>query len=302
MTAPSIEPVARRLLGEPNRAQSTKTELRFGTKGSLSVDLAKNVWQDFETRDGGGVLDLIIRKRGGTRRDAADWRRSEGLADSRGRVYRDRSEETTEQKQARARLIWSASVQALNTSAQGYLACRGILIQPPPCIRYNARLNAIVALVQTRDGAFSGIQRIYLETDARGTWKRKRLSLGPVHGAAIRLTPAAETIQITESLEDGLALLQMTGRPTWALPGAGNMKNFEPPPEVREVILAPDHDDAGLKNIESAYRSIHGVTVRQLLPPSGMDWCEVLEDHEERLAIQEEPEPVRSWVEEFVSG
>ena len=38
MTSPflKIEPVARHLLGDPNHALSTKTELRYGKKGSLT--------------------------------------------------------------------------------------------------------------------------------------------------------------------------------------------------------------------------------------------------------------------------
>src|SRR5687768_2588347 len=39
-----IEAVTRSLLGEPNKGLSTKTELRFGTNGSLSVDLEKGTW------------------------------------------------------------------------------------------------------------------------------------------------------------------------------------------------------------------------------------------------------------------
>ena len=41
-----MEPVARELLGEPNQRLSSKRELRFGTHGSMSVDLEKGVWQD----------------------------------------------------------------------------------------------------------------------------------------------------------------------------------------------------------------------------------------------------------------
>jgi hypothetical protein len=50
-----IEPVARELLGEPNGKLSNGKELRFGTRGSMSVDLEKGVWFDNETKQGGGV-------------------------------------------------------------------------------------------------------------------------------------------------------------------------------------------------------------------------------------------------------
>lgn len=57
-------PVARQLLGEPNLALSKNAELRFGTNGSLAVDLVKGVWHSHESGEGGGVLDLIEREVG----------------------------------------------------------------------------------------------------------------------------------------------------------------------------------------------------------------------------------------------
>ena len=163
--------------------------------------------------------------------------------------------------------------------------------------------HCLVALVQSKDGSFSGIQRIYLKTDSRGTWATGKFSLGAIKGGAVRLTPPAETLQLTESVEDGLALLQMTGKPTWALPGAGFMVSFEPPPEAYELVLAPDNDKAGCEAIERArfkfFKDLSAKTaklaesppnrlkLRRLLPPEGKDWCNVLEDYDERSAIVE---------------
>lgn len=70
-----IEPVARELLGEPNRKFSSATELRFGTRGSLSVDLEKGTWYDFETETGGGVVDLIERE---VKTEPGEWLRARG--------------------------------------------------------------------------------------------------------------------------------------------------------------------------------------------------------------------------------
>ena len=39
---------------------SKKNELRFGSKGSLSVKLNDNIWFDHETQEGGGMLDFIV--------------------------------------------------------------------------------------------------------------------------------------------------------------------------------------------------------------------------------------------------
>lgn len=61
--AQHMAPVARALLGEPNRALSSGGALRYGNKGSLSVDMDKGSFYDHEEGVGGGVLDLIVRER-----------------------------------------------------------------------------------------------------------------------------------------------------------------------------------------------------------------------------------------------
>ncbi len=175
MTAANIESAARRLLGKPNGALSTKTELRYGAKGSLSIDLRKNVWNDFEEGEGGGVLNLVVRERGGNRRDAARWLEGDSrvLGNRSAPNSHDRITAKLEKKQEDKRRrkeaidIWDASTPAQHTPAEEYLRCRGIVIQVPPTIRYHEGKHMLVALVQSRDGAFSGVQRVYLKTDPR---------------------------------------------------------------------------------------------------------------------------------------
>lgn len=83
MTDLSIEPIARHLLGDPNPRLSSKTELRYGARGSLSIDLAKNVWRDHEANVGGGVLDFVQRHVGLTEQGACwDWLREQGFAEA----------------------------------------------------------------------------------------------------------------------------------------------------------------------------------------------------------------------------
>jgi RecA-family ATPase len=65
--------VARKLLGEPTSKRHGGLELRYGTRGSLSIDLHKGAYFDHEAAQGGGVLDLIIREIGGDHRDAVTW-------------------------------------------------------------------------------------------------------------------------------------------------------------------------------------------------------------------------------------
>ena len=65
--------VAKALLGAPNQSLSKQgKEWRYGTHGSLAIDLHKGTYFDFETNEGGGVLDLIKREKGLTGEAAID--------------------------------------------------------------------------------------------------------------------------------------------------------------------------------------------------------------------------------------
>ncbi|MEO1191465.1 MAG: AAA family ATPase [Pseudomonadota bacterium] len=74
-----IEPVARQLLGEPNKHLSKGDELRFGTNGSMKVVIGgpnKGTWYSHEEGKGGGVVDLVAREKGLSESAAKDWLRS----------------------------------------------------------------------------------------------------------------------------------------------------------------------------------------------------------------------------------
>jgi putative DNA primase/helicase len=72
--APLMEPTASALLGEPNASLSKPPRnMRFGTHGSMSVDLEKGAFYDHENNVGGGVLDLIQHKVGCDRPGAMLW-------------------------------------------------------------------------------------------------------------------------------------------------------------------------------------------------------------------------------------
>ncbi|MBK8176586.1 MAG: toprim domain-containing protein [Rhodospirillales bacterium] len=70
-----IDEIARRLLGEPNWALSTRAQLRFGRNGSLAVEIAgarRGRWYDHEQKQGGSALDLVVRCTGLSQREAAE--------------------------------------------------------------------------------------------------------------------------------------------------------------------------------------------------------------------------------------
>jgi len=81
-----LERVARRLLGEPNKALSKKDELRFGTNGSLSVKIGSHphagTWTDYESQTKGGVREMLRAKAGVSDNEGiAEWFKREFAID-----------------------------------------------------------------------------------------------------------------------------------------------------------------------------------------------------------------------------
>lgn len=74
-----MEPVARFLLGEPNARMSSTHELRYGSRGSLSIDVQKGTWFDNEANEGGGVLDLVTRETKLEGKARFDWLHENGF-------------------------------------------------------------------------------------------------------------------------------------------------------------------------------------------------------------------------------
>ena len=94
MTVPAIafdtlmEDVVARLLGEPNhRLSKPPKDVRYGTHGSLSINLVKGVWHDHEANVGGGVIDLVMRERDCSRGDAIAWLEQNNLLQRRSTPF-----------------------------------------------------------------------------------------------------------------------------------------------------------------------------------------------------------------------
>lgn len=97
---PHAKKIVRHLLGDSNEDLSTKAQWRYGTKGSLAVELDGDnagSWFDHEAKVGGGLVDLIEREKGFSNGEAFSWLRDELGIETESRwaitgtwVYRDR--------------------------------------------------------------------------------------------------------------------------------------------------------------------------------------------------------------------
>ncbi len=199
----------------------------------------------------------------------------------------DRADRTKRTHQALE--IWRRCVPATGTLVETYLRARGITIPIPPSIRYLAAakhkptgllLPAMVGGIQDPGGRVVAIHRTFLSRDgtAKASVSEPKMSLGPVAGGAVHLAKANGRLAVSEGIETGLSVLQATGIPTWAALSATNMVNVILPPGIRDVILAPDGDEAGAMGAQQAARRFvqEGRAVRIAPGPEGQDFNDML--------------------------
>lgn len=234
----------------------------------------------------GDVIDFIRRLHGTTLRGALELLGAGGEALSTTRSHslpqRVRSDEAAN--------LWNGAGAIQGTLAEVYLSSRGITCSLPLCLRFamlplrDQRLPTLVAAVSSLDGQVQGIQRTFLKSDGSGKAHlpggKSKLSLGRVRSGAIRLAAPADELVLTEGLEDGLTVHQLTGMPVWVAAGATMLPHVELPTLVKRVVIAADNDPAGMASAEmAANRYSQDRSVRLIRPdPSYKDFNEQLQD------------------------
>lgn len=195
-----------------------------------------------------------------------------------------------------AERIVDGSRPIAGTPAELYLRFRGITIElpdtlrfgmlPPPKIDGNGVLTAngsgvlpaLIGIVRNASGEFIGIQRTYLTHEGRKAASadgKVKYSLGNLSSGAIRLAPPAETVLVTEGLEDGLTLQQGLNRPVWVAAGTKMLAKMQFPPIVRAVVIGADGDEPGAIAARKAAKEYlaAGLEVRIMPPPAPWkDW------------------------------
>lgn len=205
---------------------------------------------------------------------------------------RDRSE-----RQIRAGLnsIWSKATPLRHSDAvDRWLRSRDIILHSfPSCLRMARRLPyyssasrsyhpAMLALVRGADGRPATIHRTYLtEAGNKAAVESPRKLFSPMpKGAAVRLGAPGATLGIAEGIETALAAQILFSVPTWAAICANGLANFEPPQNVKRLLIFADNDDNQVGQqaaLRLASRLSGDLKVETIIPPDiGQDWNDVL--------------------------
>ena len=249
--------VAEALLGLPNKAASNRRTLRWGSKGSLAVEVSgprKGLWFSHESDEGGDLLALIRHAHGCDFPAAVEWARNwtgdpaptRGASPAqpirgwhrqkRDEERKDAAEAERAQRIATAQRIAAGGIPLANTLGAYYLKqVRGIP-EPaggwPSSILWHPQCRALLAVGTAADGTVQAVQRIHLAEDGgkvgpeemrRRALRAVKVTNGVLDGAAVRLPGKLPTLA-AEGPETGLAAHAASGHAVLiALGGLGKL-------------------------------------------------------------------------------
>ena len=266
-----IEAFAETLLGPRNRTHSTRRSWRWGSKGSLVLEIAglkRGRWYDHEACEGGGPIELIQHARRCNFAEAVsrgtdftgllpanaaerarhdEQRRRERFERQKRHAAEEAEERAANITHLRRRLRRMVSIP--NTLGERYLIETRCIPRPPggwpDVLRYDPHDKALVVIATDANSEPQAAQWIYLTDDARkdepSDGRLTKLTRGPVKGAAVRLPgrPSAP-LQIAEGPETGLSLWASTGCETWI--ALGSIASLPVPPTARDIVACLDDD------------------------------------------------------------
>jgi hypothetical protein len=241
--------VARALFGEPNRIRSAKTTLRFGTNGSMAVDLVKGVFFSHEQCQGGGVLWAIKYVKGLEGRDAINWMREIGCdIPMNGRD-----------------LQAGPSPKKIVVDQHRYPDANGTLVFVTERIEYQSPDGSFVTDAKTGKPKKTFRQK-RPDPDQPGSWIYNTEGVPPL---IYRLPEVAEAIAtdfliVVVEGERKVDLLWSLGVPATTNAGGANKWKAEHSQFLRgaDVIIIPDNDEAGYKHVQTVGKSLIGIVQR----------------------------------------
>jgi putative DNA primase/helicase len=267
--AACMQRVAIDIFGAPEPRLKTGDQWRYGTNGSLLVDVKKGTWYDFERQEGGGVLDLVRARKGLQGEDAIDYLRELGCA-------------VPEREPKKKKGLPQGT--PVDTEFFDYTDEHGEL-----------RYQVVRRQWRLPDGSYDRdengkIRKTFRQRrpDGQGGWLEKSGCMEGVEPLPYRLPGILEAISFGQEIVLGEGEKVANFLWAWQLPatcnhgGAGKWK----PELVRwfqdaHVVIVPDNDKAGVNHLHSVARQLYGTaaTIRYLelpdLPAKGdvVDWA-----------------------------
>lgn len=148
------------------------------------------------------------------------------------------------------------------STSEAYLAARGLVLPQAAPIRdgvvnyaggvigTDQKLPAMVARYDTPDGELATLHITYLDGTEKAKLKVSRVMMTPIlptAGGAVRLMELGDSdiMGVAEGIETALSASQLFGGiPVWACLNAGMLEKFEPPAQIKRLLVFGDHDSS----------------------------------------------------------
>jgi hypothetical protein len=244
-----------------------------GGTDRFSANTHKQVWRCRRCDAAGDVIDLCIFLDGCDFRTAVETLLGEQPRhESRPAVNAAPAQQRNDEPPAQWwQPIWNESKPPAGTAVETYLARRKLALPPSEAIRFHPacpfgknadgrtiRTPAMVALVR---GIISNEPQAIHRTAISAAGEpveiegRKRMTLGPIAGGAVKLTADEDVtigLGIGEGIESTLSLLHLpegewVGSPVWSLLNEGGLRAFPLLAGIETLVIAVDNDPPGVR-------------------------------------------------------
>ena len=275
LTRTEIMGLATAAFGPVNRRLCNGRELRFGRKGSVSVDLERGLFFDHE-RGAGGRLGPVSNS-------------SRSIAPPLNSSRSMRPEQIER--------IWASANPGDGTVLEAYLAVRGVALPPAGAdvVRFHPDLlhgpsgtswpAMLAAITDAETGALIGLHRTWLARggDGKAPVTPDRMILGHKKGGVIRLVADQDVenrLALAEGIETALTAVGQ-GWSCWAAVDAGNLKVLPVWPATDLIVFA-DNDNSGTglaaaKHLARRWKEAGGYADISMPRREGTDWNDLLQ-------------------------
>ena len=306
----NTECVVQSLLGAPNANLSSKKEMRYGTKGSLSICLAgenRGTWFNFETGEKGNLLHLIQTSLNVDFKSSLDYAAKMTGDDMKVKVQSvsknkvestKKSDNTPTKPQIYARQIARESLPITGTLAEIYLKeTRGINNVSGQNIRFHPNVYtdkneaiknrpALLCIARDKENKIQSVQAIYLDKNTlnKADINIDKKTFGSNGGVGVVVSPGANEdaiTYITEGIETGLSVRDaVQNERVFVSLGKQNMASIDPNLLTNKIVLCLDNDGKSIHNDKIILQTIerlklHGKEVKIAIPNRKGDFNDI---------------------------
>lgn len=299
--------LAHHLLGEPNRKLSSANNLRYGGKGSLSINLQKGLWHNFETGEKGNALQLISMQM-----DYSDFKDTIKYAkdylnykDSIAPIKQEKSTDKSQHKESVNMKHYAEKLVKQSQPIDGTLAEK--YLKESRCVndfkeaelRYIPTIStwhksikkhvpALLCIAKDKTGKVDHVQVIRLDPATGLQDKNSNITkqtYGAVNGIGIELNKksTSNTTFLTEGVETGLSIVEAEKNArVLALLSKGNFANVNLEQLGSHVVLCLDNDGKNTFKDDTIFNAVDrltkaGKTVSFIIPEkTGTDFNDTL--------------------------